>query len=148
LSWVSENADLFAGDIHEIIPFGFGAGASYLLRLALYRGYQVRDDAIAGLVLISGVFGQNGRASDLERINLTDIRVPIVLAWSTSDSAGVKMTNEDLKKRMCDAGHCPRSVVLAAPSSPGSGFDLDGFSPDLHDRVRQLIAQLDARGLP
>lgn len=148
LSWVSENADLFVGNIHEIIPIGFGAGASHVLRLALHEGYQVHGDAIAGVVLISGVFGKGRAASDLKKVDLMEIDVPIILAWSTSDDADLKMRNEDLKKCMCDAGHCPRSVVLATPSNPGSGFDLDGASPDLHDRVRQLIAQLDARGLP
>jgi hypothetical protein len=38
--------------------------------------------------------------------------------------------------------------VLSKPSSPGSIFDLDGASADLHERLRQLIGQIDARGLP
>jgi hypothetical protein len=38
--------------------------------------------------------------------------------------------------------------VLAGPGSPASVFDLDGTSGNLHERLRQLIGQIDARGLP
>jgi hypothetical protein len=38
--------------------------------------------------------------------------------------------------------------LLSKPSSAASVFDLDGASGDLHKRVRQLIGQIDARGLP
>jgi hypothetical protein len=38
--------------------------------------------------------------------------------------------------------------VLARRSSPASIFDLDGTSANLHERLRQLISQIDARGLP
>ena len=55
---------------------------------------------------------------------------------------------EKLKDTLCGAGHCPRTVLLSKASSPGAIFDLDGASADLHDRLRQLIGQIDARGLP
>jgi len=38
--------------------------------------------------------------------------------------------------------------VLTKRGSPASVFDLDGSSGNLHDRLRQLIGQIDARGLP
>jgi hypothetical protein len=38
--------------------------------------------------------------------------------------------------------------VLDGPGNVASVFDLDGASAELHGRLRQMIGQLDARGLP
>ena len=79
---------------------------------------------------------------------LTQIEEPILLAWSSADAPYFIAQGEKLKDMLCAAGHCPRTAVISTPSSPASIFDLDGASADLHERLRQLIGQIDARGLP
>ncbi len=164
LSWVYENADLFGGNAQEIIPIGYGSGASHLASFLAHKEFQEKDDYIAGAVLVSGIYHPTADAGEAARAyfgtdtnsydsrsaikGLTQIEEPILLAWSSADSPYFIAQGEKLKDVLCAAGHCPRTSVLSRPSSPGSIFDLDGASADLHERLRQLIGQIDARGLP
>jgi acetyl esterase/lipase len=164
ISWVFENADLFGGNAREIVPIGYGAGAFHLATFLSHREFQDRDDSVAGAVLVSGIYEPTKDADESERAylgadvstyaarsavrGLTEIEEPLVLAWSSADAPRFIVQGERLRKMLCDAGHCPRTAVFDKPSSLASVFDLDGASADLHERLRQLIGQLDARGLP
>lgn len=149
ISWVFENADLFAGSAQEIVVIGFAAGASHLVDVVIRKRFVIDDACVAGLVLVSGVFrSADGAADRWNELELEKIAIPIVLAWSASDVPDRRNQNEEFEKALCNAGHCPRTAVLESPDTPASVFDLDGVSPDLHQRLRQMIGQLDARGLP
>jgi acetyl esterase/lipase len=165
ISWVNENADLFGGNAQEIIPIGYGAGAFHVASFLAHKELQEKDDYVAGAVLVSGIYHPTSGADDSERAyfgadastydnrsaipGLTELEEPIVLAWSQADAPRYIAQGEKLKEMLCGAGHCPRiSVLNKKPTSPASVFDLDGASADLHERVRQLIGQIDARGLP
>lgn len=164
ISWVVENADLFGGNPQEIIPIGYGTGAFHVASFLAHKEYQEKDDYIAGAVLVSGIYHPTTDIGDGERAyfgtdastydsrsaipGLTAIEEPILLAWSSADAPGFIAQGQKLKDVLCAAGHCPRTSVLSTPSSPASVFDLDGASADLHERLRQLIGQIDARGLP
>jgi acetyl esterase/lipase len=164
LSWVFENADLFGGNAQEIIPIGYGTGAYHLASFLAHKEFQQKDDFIAGAVLLSGIYHPTADAGDAARAylgadtgsydsrsaikGLTEIEEPILLAWSSADAPYFIAQGEKLKDMLCAAGHCPRISVLSKPTSPASIFDLDGASADLHERLRQLIGQIDARGLP
>jgi acetyl esterase/lipase len=164
ISWVHENADLFGGNKQEIIPIGYAAGAFHLASFLAHPEFQERDSYVAGVVLVSGVYRPTTDASDGEKSyfgtdaskyesqsalpGLAAIDVPLVVAWSQADGPRFVAQGEKLKDMLCRAGHCPRFALLAKPGSPASVFDLDGSSGDLHERLRQLIGQIDARGLP
>jgi acetyl esterase/lipase len=164
ISWVFQNADLFGGNVQEIVPIGYGAGAFHLASFLSHKEFQDRGAVVAGAVLVSGIYEPTKDADESERAylgpdvstygvrsavrGLTEIEEPLVLAWSLADAPRFVVQGERLRKILCEAGHCPRTVVLGKPSSPASVFDLDGTSADLHQRLRQLIGQLDARGLP
>jgi acetyl esterase/lipase len=164
ISWVYENADLFGGNAQEIIPIGYGAGAFHVASFLAHKELQEKDDVVAGAVLVSGIYHPTPDIGDGERAyfgtdastydkrsavpGLIEIEEPIVLAWSSVDTPDFIAQGEKLKDMLCNAGHCPRVAVLKQHSTPASVFDLDGASPALHERLRQLIAQLDARGLP
>ncbi len=164
ISWVHENADLFGGNKDEIIPVGYAAGAFHLASFLSHSEFQESDSSVAGAVLVSGIYrpdndpGEGEKSyfgSDTSKYDsqsalpgLTKIDVPLVVAWSTADAQRFVAQGEKLKNILCGAGHCPRFALLSKASSPASVFDLDGTSADLHDRLRQLIGQIDARGLP
>jgi acetyl esterase/lipase len=164
ISWVFENADLFGGNAQEIIAVGYGVGAFHLASFLSHREFQDKDDTLAGAVLVSGIYDPTKDADEGERAylgpdvrtysdrsalaGLTALEEPLVLAWSSADAPQFAVQGERLRKSLCDAGHCPRTAILGNPSSLASIFDLDGTSADLHERLRQLISQLDARGLP
>jgi acetyl esterase/lipase len=164
ISWVHENADLFGGNKQEIVPIGYAAGAFHLASFLAHQEFQENDSYVAGAVLVSGIYRPDSNSGDGERSyfgsdvskydgqsalpGLTRIDVPLVVAWSSVDQPRFVAEGEKLKDVLCGVGHCPRISLLTKPSSPASVFDLDGNSGDLHDRLRQLIGQLDARGLP
>jgi acetyl esterase/lipase len=164
ISWVHENADLFGGNKQEIIPVGYAAGAFHVASFLAHREFQDVDSSVAGAVLVSGIYRPGADADDGEKSyfggdtskydgesalpGLTKIDLPLVVAWSPADAPRFVTEGEKLKELLCSVGHCPRFALLNKPGSPVSVFDLDGASRDLHERVRQLIGQLDARGLP
>ena len=164
ISWIHENADLFGGDKQEIIPIGYAIGAFHLASFLAHPKFQERDSYIAGAVLVSGIYRPTRDAGDGEKAyfgadagkydsqsalpGLTALDVPLLVSWSQADAPRFVEQGEKLKDVLCGAGHCPRFALLTKPSSPASVFDLDGASADLHERLRQLIGQIDARGLP
>jgi len=164
ISWVHENADLFGGNKQEIIPIGYGTGAFHLASFLAHKEFQERDDYVAGAVLVSGIYHPTADVGEGERAyfgtdtstydsrsaipGLTAIEEPILLAWSSADAPTFIAQGEKLRQQLCNAGHCPRTAILTKRGSPASVFDLDGESGNLHDRLRQLIGQIDARGLP
>ncbi|MBV8924182.1 MAG: carboxylesterase family protein [Bradyrhizobium sp.] len=164
ISWVHENADLFGGNRDEIIPVGYAAGAFHLASFLAHSEFQENDSSVAGAVLVSGIYRPDSDATDGEKSyfgtdagkyegesalpGLTRIDMPLVVAWSTMDAQRLVAQGEKLKDLLCASGHCPRTALLSKPSSPASVFDLDGAGAVLHDRLRQLIGQIDARGLP
>jgi len=164
ISWIHENADLFGGDKQEIIPIGYATGAYHLASFLAHPEFQERDSYVAGAVLVSGVYRPTQDAGDGEKsyfgtdaskydsqsalTGLTAVDVPLLVAWSQDDGPRFVSQGEKLKDLLCGAGHCPRFALLTKRGSPASVFDLDGAGGDLHERLRQLIGQIDARGLP
>jgi acetyl esterase/lipase len=164
ISWVHENADLFGGNKDEIIPVGYAAGAFHLASFLAHSEFQENDSYVAGAVLVSGIYRPDSDPGEAEKSyfgtdvskydsqsalpGLTKIDMPLVIAWSQVDAQRFVAQGEKLKDILCGTGHCPRTALLSKASSPASVFDLDGTSADLHDRLRQLIGQIDARGLP
>jgi acetyl esterase/lipase len=163
VSWIHQNADLYNGDRHDIVVVGYSVGAFHVTSFLAHKDLQIVDSDISGVVLVSGIYRPGEDAGDGERAYLgtdaskydarsglaalTSLEAPIVLAWSTADSPRVVAQGKTLQKFLCDAGHCPRSVVLTSRDSPASVFD-PGDTEGLAHKTQQLISQLQARGLP
>jgi acetyl esterase/lipase len=164
ISWVHQNIDLFRGDAREIVVIGYATGAFHVASFLAHKELQETDSDIAGAVLVSGIYRSGSDAADGERSYLgTDARkyndrsafpgileveVPIVLAWSSADPPRLVAQGETLKDQLCNAGHCPRTALLTKPDSPASVFDLDGSGGSLAERTKQLLRQIETRGLP
>ncbi len=71
-----------------------------------------------------------------------------MLAWSAADPQHLVAQGETMKDKLCGAGHCPRTALLTTRGSPASVFDLDGSGDSLAERTRQLLSQIETRGLP
>jgi acetyl esterase/lipase len=163
-SWVHQNIDLFGGSAQEIVMIGYAAGAFHVASFLAHKEFQDTDSDVAGVVLVSGIYHAGTDTADGERSYLgTDaskyndrsafpgivkVDVPIVLAWSSADPPRLVAQGEKLKDSLCKAGHCPRTALLTNRGSPASVFDLDGSGGDLADRTRQLVSQIETRGLP
>jgi acetyl esterase/lipase len=164
LSWVHQNADLFKGDAQAIIAVGWSVGAFHLATYLAHKEFQEADNYIAGTVLVSGIYradaaiGEGAKSyfgTDAGKYDersafpgILEIEDPIVLAWSTDDPPHLVAQAAALKDKLCAAGHCPRIAVLKDRDSPASIFGLDGTGDSLAERTRQLLSQIQARGLP
>ena len=163
VSWIHENVDLYKGDRNEIVVVGYGVGAFHVASFLAHKEFQDTDSGVAGVVLVSGIYRPGADANDGERAYLgTDtskyaaqsplpgliaVEVPIVLAWSTADPPRLVAQGEKLNESLCGAGHCPRTTVLTSHDSPASVFDAANTEA-LANKTKQLISQLQARGLP
>ncbi len=164
ISWVHQNADLFKGDAQAIIAVGWSVGAFHLASYLAHKEFQEADNYLAGTVLVSGIYRADAETGDGARSyfgadaskydersvfpGILKIEDPIVLAWSTDDPPHLVAQAEKLKDSLCKAGHCPRIAVLKEHDSPASVFGLDGTGDSLAERTRQLLSQIQARGLP
>ena len=163
-SWIHQNIDLFGGDPREIIAVGYSAGAFHLAAFLAHKELQVADADIAAVVLLSGIYqpGAQGSADEQSYFGfdtskygdrsafpgVLEVEAPIVLAWSSADPPRLVAEAEQLKQRLCGAGHCPRIAELADRETPASVFDVRGPGKSLGERTSQLISQIEARGLP
>jgi acetyl esterase/lipase len=161
---VHQNADLFKGDAGAIVAVGWSVGAFHLASYLAHKEFQEADNYIAGAVLVSGIYRADadtgegaksyfgGDASQYDSRSafpgILAVDDPIVLAWSTDDPPHLVAQAETLKDRLCGVGHCPRIAVLKDRDSPASVFGLDGTGDSLAERTRQLLSQIEARGLP
>jgi acetyl esterase/lipase len=164
ISWIHQNIDLFRGDAREIVVIGYATGAFHVASFLAHKELQEADSDIAGAVLVSGIYRSGSDAADSERSYLgadarkyndrsafpgiLEVEVPIVLAWSAADPPRLVTQGETLKAQLCNAGHCPRTALLTKPDSPASVFDLDGSGGSLAERTKQLLRQIETRGLP
>jgi acetyl esterase/lipase len=164
ISWVYENIDLFGGDRHEIVVIGYSVGAFHVATFLAHKKLQVSDSGIAGAVLLSGIYSPEEDLQKGERAYLGadtslykarsafpgifEFEEPILLAWSTLDSPGLVAQAENLKNRLCNAGHCPRTAILTGRDGPTSVFGLDASDKPLADQMRELVDEIQARGLP
>ena len=164
ISWVHENIDLFGGDPRAIVVIGYSVGAFHLATFLAHKELQVADSDIAGAVLLSGIYSPGADADKGERAYLgadrslfnsrsgfpgiLEVEEPIVLAWSVVDPPVLVAQAENLRERLCGAGHCPRTAVLAGRDSPASVFGLDARDESLAERMRRLMDQIETRGLP
>jgi acetyl esterase/lipase len=163
-SWIHQNIDLFGGDRRAIVAVGFEVGAFHLASFLAHKEFQAADSDLAGAVLLSGIYRSDAEAGDGERSYLgadasqydkrsafpgiLTVEEPIVLAWSAVDPPRLVAQGESLKERLCEAGHCPRTALLTNRDTPSSVFGLDGAGDSLAERLRQLLDQIEMRGLP
>jgi acetyl esterase/lipase len=164
ISWIHQNIDLLGGDTQAVVAIGYSVGAFHVASFLAHKELQNTDSDIAGAILISGIYRPGDEAGDGEKsyfgldANKYDARSafpgilavdePIVLAWSSADAPRLVAQATSLKQRLCGAGHCPRTAVLAGRFSAESVFGLDGSGESLAGRTKQLISQIETRGLP
>ena len=163
-SWIHQNIDLFGGDARAIVAVGYSVGAFHLASFLAHPEFQAADSTIAGAVLVSGIYHIGDDTSDGERAyfgadaskyesrsafpGILEVDEPIVLAWSAVDSPRLVAQANTLRERLCKAGHCPRIAEVTDHDAPASVFDHNGAGKSLAERTRQLIDQIEMRGLP
>ena len=160
ISWIKENIDLFGGDRNEVIAVGYSVGAFHLASSLAHPELRVENSALAGVVLISGLYRigthssapvkayiGNDPAKYKERSIFPGIlftQSPILLAWSDKDIGHVVTESEELKSLICEArrGACPQHALLPSGGSLASVLEVLG------EPIKSLISQIEARGLP
>jgi acetyl esterase/lipase len=165
ISWIRENIDLFRGNPEEIVVIGYSTGASHVASYLAHPEFQVQGPGVAGVILVSGLYQAGPDASAEEKAYFGDdasqyehrsafpgilhVETPILLAWSALDPPRLIEQGEKLKEFLCSApAHCPHTTVLKERQNLSSLFDLDATGGDLVEPTRELIREIEARGLP
>jgi acetyl esterase/lipase len=165
LSWVHQNIDLFGGSPDEVVTVGFAAGAFHVASLLAHPEFQERDSAVAGAVLVSGIYRSSADAGATEKSyfgvdagkyeersafpGILNIETPILLAWSVDDPPRLVAQGEKLKELLChSATHCPRTTVLRNRDRLSSVFGTDTAGESLAEPLREMVREIEARGLP
>ena len=165
LSWVHQNIDLFGGSPDEVVTVGFSAGAFHVASLLAHPEFQERDSAVAGAVLVSGIYRSSADAGATEKSyfgmdagkyeersafpGILNIETPILLAWSVDDAPRLVAQGEKLKELLChSATHCPHTTVLRNRDGLSSLFGTDTAGDSLAEPLREMVREIEARGLP
>jgi acetyl esterase/lipase len=165
LSWVHQNIDLFGGSPDEVVTIGFSTGAFHVASLLAHPEFQERDSAVAGAVLVSGIYRSSADAGATEKSyfgmdagkyeersafpGILNIETPILLAWSVDDPPRLVAQGEKLKELLChSATHCPRVTVLKNRDSLPSVLEADTAGASLAEPLREMVREIEARGLP
>jgi acetyl esterase/lipase len=162
ISWVHDNIDLFGGRSDEVVLIGHSAGAFHVASYMAHPELREPDPGVAGVVLVSGLYSPGADASAAEKSYFGDdlskykdrsafpgilsVEAPIVLAWAEADPPGLAAQGEKLKAQLCNAGHCPRTIMLSG--SDGLSSALDAPNKGLAAPIEELIRELESRGLP
>jgi acetyl esterase/lipase len=162
---VHQNIDLFGGSPDEIVSVGYSAGAFHVASFLAHPEFQEQDSAVAGAVLVSGIYRSSADAGATEKSyfgadaskydersafpGILNIETPILLAWSALDPPRLIAQGEKLKELLCNsATHCPHTRVLSSSHSLASVFALDAPSGSLAEPMLELVREIEARGLP
>jgi acetyl esterase/lipase len=165
ISWVHQNIDLFGGSRDEVVTVGYSAGAFHVASFLAHPEFQERDSGVAGAVLVSGIYRTSADASATEKSyfgadaskyeersafpGILNIETPILLAWSTVDPPRLVAQGEKLKELLCNsATHCPHTTVLRNRDSLSSVLETDTPGAGLAEPLRELVREIEARGLP
>jgi acetyl esterase/lipase len=165
ISWVHQNIDLFGGSRDEVVTLGYSAGAFHVASFLAHPEFQESDSGVAGAVLVSGIYRTSADASATEKSyfgsdpskyeersafpGILNIETPIVLAWSAIDPPRLVVQGEKLKELLCNsATHCPHTTVLRNRESLASVLGTDADGEGLAEPIRELIREIEARGLP
>lgn len=164
-SWVHQNIDLFGGSPDEVVTVGYSAGAFHVASFLAHREFQERDSVVAGAVLVSGIYRSSADASATEKSyfgadtskyeersafpGILNIETPILLAWSVVDPPRLVAQGEKLKELLChSATHCPHTTVLRNRDSLSSVLATDAPGESLAEPIRELVREIEVRGLP
>ncbi len=165
ISWVHQNIDLFGGSRDEVVTIGYSVGAFHVASFLAHPELQESDSGIAGAVLVSGIYRPSADASTTEKSyfgadpskyeersafpGMLNIETPILLAWSTVDPPQLIAQGEKLKELLCkSATHCPHTTVLRNRDSLSSVLVTDTPGESLAEPLREMVREIEARGLP
>jgi acetyl esterase/lipase len=164
-SWVHQNIDLFGGSPTEIVAVGYSTGAFHVASFLAHPEFQASDSAVAGAILVSGIYRVGGDASAGERSyfgadaskydersvfpGILNLETPLLLAWSALDTPRLITQGEKLRELLCNsATHCPHTTVLKSGHSLASVFGPDGSGGSLAEPTLELVREIEARGMP
>jgi acetyl esterase/lipase len=164
ISWVQDNIDLFGGRSDEVVLVGYSAGAFHVASYLAHPELRAPDPGVAAVVLVSGLYSPEavtGAAeksyfgNDTSKYNdrsalpgILRVEAPIVLAWAKADAPGLVAQGEKLKTELCTAGHCPRTILLGDDDGISSALASDEPNKGLPAQIKEIVRELETRGLP
>jgi acetyl esterase len=110
IKWIKANGAKFVGDANKIFLMGSSAGAGHLASYVFFEKHQVKNDGVAGAVLVSGptyeltikkgkghlaYFGKDrSNYSEMSSIkNINGRKIPLFIAYAELDMPSIQKQN-------------------------------------------------------
>jgi dienelactone hydrolase len=110
IKWIKANGTKFKGDVNKIFLMGSSAGAGHVASYIFFEKHQIKNDGIAGAILISGptyeltvkkgrghfaYFGKDrSKYSKMSSIrNINGRKIPLFIAYAEFDPSNIQIQN-------------------------------------------------------
>jgi acetyl esterase/lipase len=164
-SWLHQNIDLFGGSRDEIVGIGYSAGATHVATFLGHPELRESDSAIAGAVLVSGIYHSSPDADSAEKSyfgadpskyderspfpGILAVETPLLLAWAALDPPRLVAQGEKLEQFLCkSAERCPHTRILKNRVSLASVLGPDTSESSLAEPILEMVREIETRGLP
>lgn len=155
LLWVREHAAEYGGDPDRVFMLGHSAGAVHVATYAFTESLQAEDDGLAGILLMSGIYGSRGGGDHVyfgpdpaevsKRTPLANVdgrAVPVFVIDAELDPLGTQREALGLIDALCERdGRCPRHQQVAGHNHYSMTYHIntadDSIGAGMVDFVRQ-----------
>jgi triacylglycerol lipase len=155
IRWVKANIAQYGGDPNRIVLWGQSAGASLIAGyLAHPQFYGPGGHGVKGAILNSGFYdnGTTGSAyfgNDPKQLaerssveGMKKLNIPLLISHTEVDLPDAIVQADNVKKALCDVGHCPTYLVLKDHSHVSQNYSIGTADVSLSGPVLQFIRAL------
>jgi acetyl esterase/lipase len=155
MAWVKANIAQYGGNPNRVVLWGQSAGASLIAGyLAHPQFYGPGGHGVKGAILNSGFYDNGGVGSNYfgkdpkelaERSSVEGMKklnIPFLISHTEVDLPDAIVQADDVKKALCDAGHCPTYLVLKDHSHMSQNYSVGTSDVSLSGPVLQFIRKV------
>jgi dienelactone hydrolase len=155
MRWVRANIAQYGGDPNRVVLWGQSAGASLIAGyLAHPQFYGPGGHGVKGAILNSGFYDNGGMGSNYfgkdakelaERSSVEGMKklnIPLLISHTEVDLPDAIVQADEVKKALCDAGHCPTYLVLKDHSHMSQNYSIGTPDVSLSAPVLEFIRKI------